>query len=198
MIIWLNTGLPSLVAFLVVNVKYIQRVNELNCGISIGDKHFNIFCYDDDILLASTIITGLQVMIDVSPDYVEAHGLKFNESKTNWTIKGKPPFISEATLMLNGTTLTKEDTIKYLGTILGNDGSATHAAQRIKAANGSYFKLQALHGGRLSPDAIRHLLYKVAVFFVCLSVPPIFFRHDRRTATKFGTHIRVDMGLILS
>ena len=32
--------------------------------------------------------------------------------------------------------------------------------------------------------------------FVCLSPP--FFRHDRRTTTKFGTHIRVDMGLILS
>ena len=35
--------------------------------------------------------------------------------------------------------------------------------------------------------------------FVCLSVcTPPFFRHDRRTATKFGTHMRVDMGLILS
>ena len=30
--------------------------------------------------------------------------------------------------------------------------------------------------------------------FVCLSVClyPLFFRHDRRTATKFGTHIRID------
>ncbi len=43
-----------------------------------------------------------------------------------------------------------------------------------------------------------NLLYKAAVFFVCLSVPPPFFRHDRRTATTFGTHIRVDTGLILS
>ena len=43
-----------------------------------------------------------------------------------------------------------------------------------------------------------YLLYKAAVFFVCLSVPPLFFRHDRRIATKFGTHIRVDMGPILS
>ena len=106
--------------------------------------------------LTSTTITGLQVMIDVCTDYVEAHGLNFNGSTTNWTIKGKPPFTSEATLMLNGTTLTKENAIKYLGTILGNVGSATHVAQRIKAANGSYFKLQAagMHGGGLSPDAI--------------------------------------------
>ena len=28
---------------------------------SIGDKHFNIFFYADDILLASTTITGLQL-----------------------------------------------------------------------------------------------------------------------------------------
>ena len=40
--------------------------------------------------------------------------------------------------------------------------------------------------------------YEAAVSF-CLSVPPPpLFRHERRTATKFGTHIRVDMGLILS
>ena len=128
--------------FNLVYQELVQHVNEMNCGISIGDKHFNIFCYADDILLTSTTITGLQGMIDVCTDYVEAHGLNFNASKTNWTIKGKPPFTSEATLLLNGTTLTKENTIQYLGAILGNDGSATHVAQRVKAANGSYFKLQ--------------------------------------------------------
>ena len=48
-------------------------------------------------------------------------------------------------------------------------------------------------------NQLASLLYKAAVFFVWLSVctPPLF-RHDRRTATKFGTHIRVDTGLILS
>ena len=47
---------------------------------------------------------------------------------------------------------------------------------------------------------ILNIIYyiKLQLPFVCLSVYPIFFRHDRRTATKFGTHIRVDMGLILS
>ena len=137
--------------FNLVYQELVQRVNEMNCGTSIGDKHFNIFCYADDILLASTTKAGLQVMIDICTDYVEAHGLNFNASKTSWTIKGNPPFTSEATLMLKGTTLTKENTIKYLGAILGNDGSATHVAQRIKAANGSYFKLQACLAADLLP-----------------------------------------------
>ena len=51
----------------------------------------------------------------------------------------------------------------------------------------------------------KYVIYyiKAAVVFVCLYVclyppPPLYFRHDRRTATKFGTHTRVDMGLILS
>ena len=30
---------------------------------------------------------------------------------------------------------------------------------------------------------------------VCLSVPP-FFQHDRLTTTKFGTHVRIDPGII--
>ena len=39
--------------------------------------------------------------------------------------------------------MTKENTIKYLGAILGNNGSATHVAHRIKAASGSFVQLQA-------------------------------------------------------
>ena len=41
-----------------------------------------------------------------------------------------------------------------------------------------------------------HIIYYIKLQrpFVCTP----FFRHDRQTATKFGTHIRIDMGLILS
>ena len=31
--------------------------------------------------------------------------------------------------------------------------------------------------------------------YVCLSVPP-FFQHDRRKATKFVTHMRIDLGMV--
>ena len=55
----------------------------------------------------------------------------------------------KATLHLRSNTnaewnhLDKGKYDKIPWAILGNDGSATHVAQRIKAANGSYFKLRA-------------------------------------------------------
>ena len=78
--------------------------------------------------------------------------------------------------MLNGTVLTKENTIKYLGAILGNNGSATHVAHRIKAASGSFFQLQAagMHGGGLSPDAIRHYTRRVPVEREIINVYDVF------------------------
>ena len=157
--------------FNLVYQELVQRVNELNCGISIGDKRFNIFCYADDLLLASTTITGLQCMIDACTDYVQAHGLNINASKTSWSINRKPPFTTEPTLVLNGTVLTKENTIKYLGVILGNNGSATHVPQRIKASSGSFVQQQAagMRGGGLSPDAIRHI-YIYARYSTCFDI----------------------------
>ena len=73
---------------------------------------------------------------------------------------------------------------------------------KIKCTN----RYNLLQLSRAKPGNPASLLYKAAEIFVCLSAclsvclypPPLFFRHDRRTATKFGTHIRLDMGLILS
>ena len=98
-------------------------------------------------------------MIDACTEYVQEHGLHFNASKNLLEHQWKAALHYRPTLVLNGTVLTKETTIKYLGAILGNNGSATHVAQRIKAGSGSFFQLQAvcMHGGGLSPDAIRHM-----------------------------------------
>ena len=128
------------------NLEYqelVQHINAMDCGIGIGNKCFNIICYADDLLLASATITGLQAMVDACTDYVESHGLNFNVSKTSWTIIGKAPFASEPAVMLSGTVLSMENRFKYLMADLGSKGSSTHVAQRIKAANGAFYKLQA-------------------------------------------------------
>ena len=42
--------------------------------------------------------------------------------------------------------------------------------------------------------AVYYIKLQRPLVCLCVSVP-LLFRHDRRTATKFGTHIRVDTGL---
>ena len=61
--------------FNLVYKEHVQQVTTMNWGMSIGVKGLNIFCYADNILLASTTITGIQVTIDACPDYAQAHGL---------------------------------------------------------------------------------------------------------------------------
>ena len=51
-------------------------------------------------------------------------------------------------------------------------------------------------GTRAKPGNRLVYYIKLQCPFVCLSVPP-FFRHDRRTATKFGTHNRIEAVQIL-
>ena len=49
------------------------------------------------------------------------------------------------------------------------------------------------------PSFPNTLLFRSLVFSGHLSFPAtFFFRHDRRTATKFGTHVRIDTGLALT
>ena len=99
--------------FNLVYQELVQHVNAMDCGISIGNKCFNIFCYADDLLLASATFTGLQAMVDACTDYVKSRGLNLNVSKTSWTIIGKTPFTSPA-LMLSGTVLSMENTFGRL------------------------------------------------------------------------------------
>ncbi len=53
-------------------------------------------------------------------------------------------------------------------------------------------------GARAKPGNQLVYYIKLQCPFVCVSVclyPPLF-RHDRLTATKFGTHVRIDPGII--
>ena len=43
---------------------------------------FNVFCYTDDNLIASTTASGLQNLINCSDNYITENGLKFDPSKT--------------------------------------------------------------------------------------------------------------------
>ena len=55
---------------------------------------------------------------------------------------------------------------------------------------------------------VYNIYYRSSIFYwyckavvslcLCVCLYPPFFRHDCRTATKFGTHIRIGMALALT
>ena len=142
----------------------VKTVNDIECGLIIGNNRYNIICYADDLLLTSATSTGLQTLINSCQKYVEEHGLCFNPTKTSCTVIGKSPFTTEATFYISGVKLQNAKTFKYLGAELGNLSHTARVKQRIRATNGAFHKLQAagLHMRGLSPEAVRHV-YLLAI-----------------------------------
>jgi len=88
------------------NLFYQDLVNELSqCtgGININ----NVFCYADELMLASLTFSGLQHIIDVVNKYITENGLRFNSSKTECTIFGNCNLAPRPEWMLNSVNLKK-------------------------------------------------------------------------------------------
>jgi len=191
-------GITSPWMFNIFYEDLVKNVNVMNCGLNICDKRFNIFCYADDLLVASTTTTGLQALMDTCERYVKDHGLSFNASKTCCTIVGKSPIIGDPQFMLNNTAVKLTETFKYLGAELGNKGASIHVNNRIKATNAAYYKFQSagMHSGGLSPEAAKHayllaiqptLIYAAhAIHMTSTDVQKIESVHGRILKTSLG------------
>ena len=111
-------------------------------GIIIENKKYNVFCYADDILLSSTTISGLQTLIDVSVNFIENHGLRFNPIKTSCFIRGKHPFCSNMKWYINAEELVLKENVNYLGAILCNHAGNNHVAARRSICRKTFYFLQ--------------------------------------------------------
>jgi len=147
-------GLSSPFLFNLFYQELIHLLNSEICCITIEGSNFNVFCYADDILLASTTPTGLQSLIDISVAYINKHGLRFNPSKTTCLVYGKHTFTTAPQWEIEGTNLAIEDGITYLGARLSSDGGASHTERRIQAAQKAFYMLQGagLHFKGVDPD----------------------------------------------
>ena len=135
-------GLSSPLLF---NLFYKDLIDELeNCdgGATIGNVHFNVFCYADDIVLSSTTASGLQNLIAVADNYIDKHGLRFNPSKTKCIIHGKNPFISTPEWFIKNSPLEICDNISYLGAVIGNGGNNEHINSRLSSCRRAFHSLQ--------------------------------------------------------
>ena len=65
-------GLSSPWIFNVFYGDVIDTISMSNSGISLRGETYSVFCYADDLLIASTTSTGLQALIDLCDSYIPA------------------------------------------------------------------------------------------------------------------------------
>ena len=139
---------------------FLPRLSTQHCGISINKESFNVFCYADDLILTSLTVAGLQSLIDVSRDYITAHGLNFNPSKITCTTFGTTHQEVKPTWNLNEVKLKQNDAVTYLGTRLSNQ-TRDHMDSRITATRRAFYGLQGagLRVGGVNSFTIAHTMF---------------------------------------
>ena len=82
-------GLTSLVLFNVFYQELVHLLSTCYSRTSVNNETYNVFCYADDIILASLSTAGRQQLIDTASSFYQSGVLNFNPSKTICTIFGK-------------------------------------------------------------------------------------------------------------
>lgn len=158
-------GLSSPFLFNVFYRGLIKTLDALNCGITIQNCHYNVFCYADDVLLASSTASGLQSLINTAVQYITPLGLRFNPAKTRVATFGICTLKQTPSWTIEGTTLAHESAgIEYLGAVLHADKGVSHCNKRMQSAQKAFYGLQSagLHFRGVEPT-VAAKLYSVGV-----------------------------------
>ena len=94
---------------------FIKNIVTKNVGCHIGHTCMACMMYADDILLMSASLAGLQELLDECVLTSNEICLKFNEKKSHCIIIGPHQHAFVANVVLCGTSLMWENSIKYLG-----------------------------------------------------------------------------------
>ncbi len=113
-----GTRQGSILSPVLFNVFLSDLMEELsNCdtGIRVGNYLLNSFAYADDVSLFSSIVPGLQILIDRCADYAALWRFNFGIKKTNCMSVGKDCFSSQPSWYLNGVQINTVSNIDILG-----------------------------------------------------------------------------------
>ena len=75
-------GLSSPFLFNLFYQYFISFLSNCSGGITIPNEAYNVFCYADDLIIASLSVIGLQEMINAATSCIVDHGQNFNPAKT--------------------------------------------------------------------------------------------------------------------
>ena len=135
-------GLTSPLLFNLFYEPLVAILSKLDGGVSIGKHKYNIFCYADDNLLASTTVSSLQRLINTANHFITNHGLRFNPVKTDCFIMGRHHFYKDKIFVLDGHDLKIDHNVNYLGAVLDSVKGKSHASNRIGSCRKLFYALQ--------------------------------------------------------
>ena len=152
-----GTRLGRLTSSFLFNLFYQEMIEQLSStpeGLRIHNVSYNVFCYADDLLLASTTVTGLQSLINCATKYVMENGLCFDPRKTSCLLKGTCHFATSPKWFIRDTALMIKEEMDYLGVKIGNSSGMYHSKNRIcrRACRRAFFSLQ---GAGSCEDGVR-------------------------------------------
>jgi hypothetical protein len=136
-------GLTSPLLFNIFYNGLVEHLDSMDCGITIRGVHCNVFCYADDLLLASTTTTSLQKLIDESVSVITADGLCFNPTKPF----GKAHQKHSPTWSIGDALLVNSDCITYLEAQLKFDRGRLDTDRRAESAQKAFYSLQLQGAG---------------------------------------------------
>ena len=157
-----------------------------------------MFAYADDLLLTSTTVSGLQRLINNANEYITENGLSFNATKTECVTFGKCHLEPSPSWSLNGTKLSEETKLSYLGAVLSNDNHA-HVHKRMQACRQKFFSLQGagMCPNGVKPNVAAHLwksALQPVLSYACQSLP--LYKTDIQNMDKIQAKlIKTSLGL---
>ena len=191
-------GLTSPFLFNLFYQDMIAELNNTTGGIKINRQSYNVFAYADDLLLTSTTVSGLQRLINNANEYITENGLSFNATKTECVTFGKCHLEPSPSWSLNGTKLSEETKLSYLGAVLSNDNHA-HVHKRMQACRQKFFSLQGagMCPNGVKPNVAAHLwksALQPVLSYACQSLP--LYKTDIQNMDKIQAKlIKTSLGL---
>ena len=118
----------SPILFNLYTSELFSLLDRAGAGNRVKGLYMGLFCYADDLALASSSIASLQTMLNITADYAKKHNITFSTNVIVSKSKTKSMIFSSekkkeipCNKILDGKPLTWVKEYKYLGTMLSND-----------------------------------------------------------------------------
>jgi hypothetical protein len=140
---------------LIERLETSKKTYEIN-GISKG-----VMVYADDTNVIAHTFDDLMICIFIIERYCSLYDICINAKKTKWKFFGEPRSIVEDEVKLNGATLEKVKSFKFLGVIIAQDGSyKEHILKRRSMFMSGMGEVQRLGFNKMdTPVKMKKLLY---------------------------------------